>query len=165
MPTSEEFEIGEGGQVTRVIEETKLPAPAATTDNYGRILLMIDDPDTPPGEVGKLIAKEMLKLMQQMNHPDPLQRGTMSQREMTEQIKSLREIQRSLKDSEEATKKDMLNLDGPKFAYVFKTFVGLFEIAMKETGVSENMRKQVMLQFTDLLAAKHEDIRKEVNKI
>ena len=47
--------------------------------------------------------------------------------------------------------KDVLNFDGPKFIFVLGRIVALFSKAMKEAGLPEETRNNVMRQYRDLI--------------
>jgi hypothetical protein len=166
MATAETFEIGTDLSITSVIEEPlAVPESIAELTGIDRIMEMMADPDANVADISRMIAQAMGAIMQQMTASDPLRRGAMTQRELNEQIKAFRELQRTLVESEQLSKKDSLNLDGPKFAFVFKQIVGFFQQALKESGVEESLQKNVMLQFGDLVRTNNENLRKEINRL
>ncbi len=61
--------------------------------------------------------------------------------------------------------RDTLNLDGPKFQFVFAEILKLFRTALREAAVDDLLAQNVMLQFGDLVRASDDDMRREMNKI
>lgn len=177
MATEESFEFNTNGEVMQSEAEqvsTLSPAVAAASpsipeDATGieRISLMIADPEAALPDIMRLIALEMAKVMKRMTNPeqDPLARGIVSMRDLNDQIKAYRELQKTLTESDTLSKKDILNLDGPKFKFVFKELVRLFQQAMKDARVEEDLAQNVMMQFGDALKQNDEAIRRELNKI
>jgi hypothetical protein len=124
---------------------------------------MMDDPDVPVADISRQIAKEMASVYDMMREPDPLIRR--SQKELTEQVRVLQSIQKSLSDGEAQSRRDVLNFDGPKFAYVYKEIVGLFRKSMLDQNLDSGTVQNVMLQFTDLIKAAEEGIRRELSNM
>ena len=145
-------------------------SPAIPDDVVGidRISLMIADPETQLSDIMRLIALEMAKVMKKMTgneDEDPLKRGLISMRDLTDQIKAYQALQKTLTESDTLSKKDTLNMDGAKFKFVFREIVRLFTESMKEARVEEDLAQNVMLQFGDKLKSNDELIRRELNKI
>jgi hypothetical protein len=134
-----------------------------------QLLVMLLDPDVDLAEVSRLIAMEMMGLVHRLRNPelvDPLDRSVnLSTREVTDLIKSYREIQRTLNDGEAAKRKDALNLEGAKFGYALKEIVGYFKAALKDAGASEAMQKQVLFQFGDHFKNNIESLKKGLTQI
>jgi hypothetical protein len=85
--------------------------------------------------------------------------------ELNDEIKAYRELQRSLIEGEALSTKDILNLDGPKFTFVFKKIIALFQQALKDAGVDDQLRHNIMLQFGDLVKVNEENLRRELNTV
>lgn len=173
MATEENFEFNSDGKV--VVEEAEavsLLAPAPVSSPYSedsagieRISEMIADPDSMLSDIMRLIALEMAKVMKKMTVDDPLARGNTSQRDLNDQVKAYRELQRTLTESDTLSKKDTLNLDGPKFRFVFMEIIRLFKKSLGDAGVKDELVQNIMLQFGDLVKSNDESLRRELNKI
>jgi hypothetical protein len=149
-------------------EARKLVAPVEDSlDSQGieRIVKMIEDPDTPIADITRLIALEIAGVMKKMTVEDPLVRGAVSQRDLNDRVKAYRELQRTLTESDALSRKDVLNLDGPKFKFVFMEIINLFQKAMKDAGVGGDLMQNTMLQFGDLVKANDDVLRRDLNRI
>ena len=151
-----EIEIGEGGKTEEVL-------PSSTAPAKSRISEMMDNPDVPVAEISRAIAREISTVYDMMRETDPVIRR--SQKELTEQVKVLQSLQRSLSDGEAQSRKDVLNFDGPKFAYVYKEIVSLFRKAMLDQNLDSGTVQNIMLQFSDLIKAAEEGIRRELSNM
>jgi hypothetical protein len=151
-----EIEIGEGGKTVEVL-------PSSTAPAKSRISEMMDNPDVPVAEISRAIAREISTVYDMMRETDPVIRR--SQKELTEQVKVLQSLQRSLSDGEAQSRKDVLNFDGPKFAYVYKEIVSLFRKAMLDQNLDSGTVQNIMLQFSDLIKAAEEGIRRELSNM
>lgn len=170
MVRDEQIEFGEdGGPVVVAVEETVLasiPATApASAKRVQRIYDMIAAEDTPIADVLRQIALEMADVMRKMTADDPLERGTVSLRDLNEQMKSWQVLQKTLTESDEMSRRDTLNLDGPKFRFIFLKLIGFFEKALKDGGVTEDQTRNIMLQFGDMVKSNDDAIRRELSKI
>lgn len=168
MVTEESFEIGGDGTVAQS-RRVAAPVPVAgdepDTTGIDQITQMIVDPESDLADIMRLIALEIARTMKQMTAADPLQRGSASPRELNDRIKAYRELQKTLTESDQLSKKDTLNLDGPKFKYVFVALVGFFKAALQNSGVDDELTQNTMLQFADLVRTNDESMRRELSKI
>ena len=57
----------------------------------------------------------------------------------------------------------ILNLDGPKFKFVFGEMIGFFQQALKGAGVDDQLAHNVLLQFGDLVKMNEENLRRELS--
>lgn len=71
----------------------------------------------------------------------------------------------TLVEGESLSKRDLLNLEGPKFKFVFAKLVLLFQQALTDAGTNSFQAQGVMAQFGDLLSAHDEVLRRELNRI
>jgi hypothetical protein len=129
-----------------------------------RISGLVRDPEAPVGDISRLIALEIAGIIERMDVDDPLEHHR-PMRDLNDQVKALRELQRTLTESDLLSRKDVLNLDGPKFAFVFKAMVEFFRRAMRDAGVEDALQQSVMLQFADLVKTNDEHLRRDMNKI
>jgi hypothetical protein len=150
-----------------MIAEDTLEGDIPELTGIDRITQMIADPDAQLSDIMRYIALDIAGIMKQMT-TDPgkiLDRGLVSMKDLTDQIKAYQVLQRTLTDSDALSKKDILNMDGAKFKFVFKEIIRLFQEAMKDARVDEDLAQNVMLQFGDKLKSNDEGIRRELNKI
>lgn len=140
----------------------KVPSQATGID---RVIELIGDSDVSLPEIMDLIGLEIAKLIKKMTVEDPLMRGATSQRDLNDQIKAFAQLQKTLTDSDSLSKKDTLNLDGPKFKYVFMELLRFFKQSLKDAGVADELQQNIMLQFGDLVRANYEPLQRELNKI
>lgn len=172
MATEENFEFNTEGKVTVAEAEVVsvvAPAPASSSSvagevGIGRIAEMIADPEASLPDIMRLIALEMAEVMRKMTTEDPLLRG-LSMRDLNDQIKAYRELQKTLTESDSLSKKDTLNLDGPKFRFIFMELIRLFKQSLHGAGIESELTQNIMLQFGDLVKANDESLRRELNKI
>lgn len=150
MEIQREFDFGES-------QET-----VATNSGIERISQMIADFEVPICDISRSIALEIFGIIRQMTEDVPRQRGV-SQRDLNDRVKALRELQKSLTEGDALSKRDILNLDGPKFTYAFTEIIGWFKKALRDAGVEEPMTQNIMLQFGDLVKANDESLRRELN--
>ena len=68
-------------------------------------------------------------------------------------------------ESEALTKRDALNLEGPKFKFVLGEIVRLFGQALRDAGTDSSHAQSVMVRFDDLLEENDEALRRELNLI
>ena len=145
---------------SKVEEETPLEAELA------KIERMIEDPDSDPVAVMRLItvATVAVAMEVQVQPYDPAV-GWPWGRHYNAILKALRQLRRSIMDTQFLNNKDTLNFDGPKFTYVLGQVVDLFATAMKDLGVPEEVRNNVMRQYHDLYKVEEPELRRKVRKI
>jgi hypothetical protein len=157
------FEVQENGTV--VGEEPVVSEQRIT--HLTSILEKIQDPNVPVAEVSRLITVEMTEVLREMHNcrvkGDPFSLNI--QKALNDQLKGLRELQKSLSEADVLSKRDVLNFDGPKFQFVLLELVTLFEKALKESGVDDSTKSNVLKQFSDLIKMNDEKIRRETEKI
>jgi hypothetical protein len=175
MATESSISFSNSGDLTVQAAETVLVpsaleikvALAEGSGSHGIELIteMISDPDSALPDIMRLIALEMAKLMKKMTIDDPLSRGAVSQRDLNDQVKAFAQLQKTLTDSDSLSRKDTLNLDGPKFKFVFVELVRYFQDSLKGAGVEPAQTQNIMLQFGDTVRANYESMQRELNKI
>ena len=155
-----------------VIEETGEKAPefpdVALTESSERvlgILAMIKDPDQSLCEINKAIAMEIAYVSMQM--AESVTDVTKSYRisALKEQVKALRELAKTLIESDSLAKRDFLNLDGPKFQFVLGELMKLYKKSIVQSGLTEAQANDVLRTFRDLIAVYEPTIKKEVDRI
>ena len=132
-------------------------------DRMKEILELISDPQKAVGDINRLVAGELAvvtNLMSQLSQTDGYKLKFFSER-----IKALRELSKTLAESEAISKRDILNFDGPKFQYVFQELIASFKKAMKEAGIQETSANEVLRNFRDIMAMKEVELRKQTEKV
>ena len=86
-------------------------------------------------------------------------------RAYSEQVKALRELGKQLNDADVLSKKDVLNFEGAKFAFVLETIVNMFVSAMKEAGTPEDLRTSIMKHYRDTMTLNEAKIRRDTMTI
>ncbi len=152
---------------TGVVMESPSPITEVPGEAQGiqRIIQLVTDPDSELADISRLIALEIAAVVAMMGEDDPLHRNNRSMRDLNDHVKALRELQKTLTESDAMAKRDPLNMDGPKFQHVFKAIMALFGESLKAAGLDDPLMKNVMLQFRDLIQKHDERIRRELNKI
>jgi hypothetical protein len=80
-------------------------------------------------------------------------------------MKALRELQRTLMEAEVLSRRDLLDLDGPKFTFLLAEIVRLFEQALMDAGIDGSHAQSVMVRFDDLLEENGKNLRRELSLI
>jgi len=127
------------------------------------IAKMISDRNAPVWTISRVIAREMATTIKQAKTPvRPFQRP---QVDLNSRMKGLRELQRTLLESEGLSKRDQLDLEGPKFNFVLAEIVRLFERALEDAGIEGSHAQSVMVRFDDLLRKNDETLRRDLDLI
>jgi hypothetical protein len=126
---------------------------------------LVEDPDVPVATISRLIGLEIVDLLQKMTASDPLTRGRYTQRDLNDQVKAFRELQKTLTESDLLSRKDTLNMDGPKFQYVFSEIVGWMVKALEDTKMDSAISASVMTHFRDIAQRNEPEVRKALNKM
>jgi hypothetical protein len=152
--------FGEDGTVNQV-SKTSVRRPT----NLPELKEKLNDPNFPVHELSRLISLELVSLSQEMSEceNDPSLQFKMKSYDL--QIKGLRELAKSITETDLLSKRDTLSFDGAKFQYVFLEIVGLFKKSLKDAGVNESLSTNIMKQFADLMRMKEPDLRRETQKI
>jgi hypothetical protein len=115
--------------------ETKAAADSDRLHNlrFEGIARMIADRHAPIWSISRKIAYLMANTIKHSKMPvRPFQRPPV---DMNSRMKGLRELQKTLVESEALTKRDQLDLDGPKFTFLLAEIVRLFERALMDAGI------------------------------
>ena len=133
--------------------------------NLGEILEKMQDATVPVAEVSKLITIEMAMALKEMVDLGKDPTFQTQRRNLNDEIKMLRELQKSLTESEIFSKRDALSFDGPKFQFVFQELLLLYQKALKEAGLDRVFMENIMKQFSDLVKTNEERLRRETARI
>ena len=146
-------------------QDSPVENPQASSLRILAILGMIGDPDQSLVEINKHIAMEIAHISSDMaiNATDPT--GTYKIRALSEQVKALRELSKTLVESEQLAKRDVLNFDGPKFQFVLSELVKLFKKTLQSNQMTESQINDILRGFRDLLATYDPVLRKETDRI
>jgi hypothetical protein len=153
----QEFKVDEAGAVITQ------PVPKQAKSN--NILLALSDPNMPIGETSRLITIEIASVYAEMTQIEEDPTNRMKMKSLHDQARLLRELQKSLTESDILSKKDILSIDGPKFQFVFLEIMGYFKTAIKEAGFDEAASTNIIRQFEDIVRINEEKLRKDVDKI
>ena len=145
------------------VSKTTVPEPRA--NKVDLICDKITDPNYDPAEVSLMIAAEIAHVAREMTHQgsDPSEAWRLKGH--SEQIKAFLALGKQLNDADVLSKKDVLNFDGPKFAFALDAIVTLFTKALKEAGVEESQRTSIMKHYKDLMQTHEKQIRQDTAKI
>jgi hypothetical protein len=129
------------------------------------ILARISDPLTPIADISRLITVEIAAVLAEMNSLEDDPTNGHKDRSLNNQIKTLRELQKSLMESDVLSKRDVLNFDGEKFAFVLGKLFSYFQMALKEAGIEPSTAANVEKQFSDILKSEEEKLRRETDQV
>lgn len=127
------------------------------------ILEMINNPEKPVSEINRIIAGEIAVATGAISTLE--QANGYKLKFLTEQVKALRELSKTLSESEVLSKKDVLNFDGPKFQFVFQELIGAFRKSAKDSGLTEDQINSLLRNFRDIMALKEPELRKQTEKV
>jgi hypothetical protein len=147
-------------------KEEKDNGPKHRTTNIEDILVKMQDQTSSVADISRMITIEMtiaLKELVLLGNSDPT--FISQRRSLNDEIKMLRELQKSLTESDILSKKDILNIDGEKFQFMFIELLNLYGRALKESGLDRTTIDSVMKQFSDLVKTNDERLRREVARI
>lgn len=149
------------------VEEVVIPVekrePLQLSARMTDILEMIEDPNRPVSEINRVIAGEIAAATGDISTLE--QASGHKLKFLTERIKALRELSKTLSESEVLSKKDILNFDGPKFQFVFQEIIALFRKSAKEAGLNEDQINSLLRHFRDQMAHKEPELRKATEKV
>lgn len=125
------------------------------------IITKMRDPDSPPGEILRLIAYEICLIVAE---GDPSRNSQVKDRKG--EMKALRALAEIVKKNAQRSKADFLNFDGPKFQFVFAWLQDQLASAAHEVLGKEDPRVDaIMKRFNELLDAEGEGIRRRTAEI
>jgi hypothetical protein len=160
MPIQLAFDFFDAGA-----PEAKAAADSDRLQNvqFEVIAKMISDRNAPVWTISRVIAREMATTIKQAKTPvKPFQRP---QVDLNNRMKGLRELQRTLMESEGLSKRDALDLDGPKLTFVRAEIVRLFKQALIDAGADRFQVESIMVRFENLLEENDEALRRELDQI
>jgi hypothetical protein len=136
------------------------------------ILEKINDPNFPLAECNRLIAIEILYVTEEMRYlrervNDGDHTETFLQKSYVESIKALAQLEKSLTNTDILAHRDILNMDGPKFAWLFGEIVNSMKKACEDAlgRDGETIVQSIMKHWRDELAMREARWRTEIEKI
>lgn len=157
------FDIDAAGNVNAERELSEVERES----KLGEIRKLIADETTQPAKIKRLIAEEIASvnmLMVKYSNDVNLIEG-MKVKVYAEQVKALRELGKEIMEADTLSHKDFLNMDGKKFKYAIGQFTEGLKEAMHAVKLDETTINSVMHHWQDIMSAKEEDIRREVDKL
>lgn len=156
-----------GEPIIVALERVEVPAekrePVTTSAKMLDILAMIEDPERPVSEINRAIAAEIASATGDIGSLEQSSGYKLSF--LKERVKALRELAKTLTESDVLSKKDILNFDGPKFQFVFQEIVGVIRKSAKDAGLAEDQVNSVLRQFRDIMAQKEPELRKQTERV
>lgn len=156
MPGAEEREVTFDDQQPGVFHEE---GAEQGRSRMGEILEHLEDPEFTDLEmINRLIAVEIALTLADS-------RLKFTPRAVSDKVKALRELTRTLQEGDNLAKKDFLNFDGPKFKYVLQEMVSLFRASLKNAGLPEDAVNHVLRIFRDSLVMRMPELIKETERV
>lgn len=136
------------------------------------ILEKINDPNFPLAECNRMIAIEILYVTQEMTHlRERVNAGDHTenflQKSYEQSVKALAQLEKSLTNTDLLAHRDILNLDGPKFTYLFGEIVNSFKKACDDALGRDGgtISQSIMTHWRDELAMNEARWRTDLDKI
>jgi hypothetical protein len=124
---------------------------AERESKIAQIIDMINDVDTPPGPIKRLIAAELAnlsRLMIRYGNDVSILEG-MKIKALETQVKTLRELGKELMEADVIGKKDFLNMEGKKFRYAIDEFRNGAKEAMRAAKLDETTINSILIHWSD----------------
>src|SRR5271157_2957886 len=135
-----------------------------SSSKLNEILEMINNPDMPPGPIKRIIAAEIAAVNMQMlrTQNDPLGIGV---KQLSEQVKALRELGKEVMEADIMSRKDLLNFDGKKFRFALDRYRDGAIEAMKTAKLDESTIRSILNHWQDIMRDKEDEIRRAIDKL
>lgn len=135
-----------------------------SSSKLNEILEMINNPDMPPGPIKRIIAAEIAAVNMQMlrTQNDPLGIGV---KQLSEQVKALRELGKEVMEADIMSRKDFLNFDGKKFRFAIDRYRDGAIEAMKTAKLDESTIRSILNHWQDIMRDKEDEIRRAIDKL
>ena len=155
----------EGDGSVRILESPAEHDRRIRRERIETIREKISDPNSDPSEISRMIAVELAVITGNMVAESGAIMNAAQLKAYSEQVKAFRELGKQLTDADVLSKKDILNFDGAKFAYVLEVIVNTFVQAMKEAGTPEDLRTSIMKHYRDIMQMNESKIRRDTARI
>jgi hypothetical protein len=152
--------VCEEPEIIATVESTRLQSL-----RFDGIAAMIADRNQPAWITSRKICVEMAVTIKQLQMPVAALQHRRTKTRLNDRMKALRELQRTLVESEARSTRDALDLDGRKFQFVFGEMRRLFEEALRDAGVGDPQAQNVMCHFDGLRRASDGALRREMSQI
>lgn len=165
--SNEVLRVGDDGEVYKESVEDSSTQSVAAMDE---IIKSINDPNAPLAPIKRAIAVEIAKanraLIEYSGQITSLGAlDTMRVKALDSQVKALRELGKELMESDVLSKKDFLNFDGPKLAYVLDEFRQGAMDTLRKIGIDDGTAQQFLRQWRDVMMEREPQIRRSVDKL
>jgi hypothetical protein len=150
-----------------LVEKVDLLSDEERESRLDDIIQMINDPDTPLAPIKRMIAVELAKtsrLMIKFGNEVSLLEG-LKIKALEAQVKALRELGKELMESDVLSKKDFLNFDGPKLAFVLEEFRQGAQDTLKKIGIDDGTTQQFLRHWRDMMLEREPKIRRATEKL
>jgi hypothetical protein len=138
--------------------------PNESSERILVILSMIEDPDQSLVEINKRIAMEIAHISSQIAIASTDVTASYKIKALDSQIKALRELSKTLVESESLSKRDVLNFDGPKFQFVLGELMKLLRKSLQQVGLRESQVNDILRVYRDMVATYDQVLRKETER-
>jgi|SRR5271157_1021340 len=131
------------------------------------ILELINDPETPPGPIKRLIAAEIAtvnRLMIKYGNDSSILDG-LKIKALSEQVKALRELGKEVMEADVISKKDFLNWEGKKFRYALDEFREGAKEAMRLVKLDDTTINSMLNHWRDVMQSKELEIRRNLDRM
>jgi hypothetical protein len=148
------------------IATPRRPPSVVTNSGFEAICARLEDPESDPAEISRLITLEIARATKIMlSRRFTVEDGYIS-KGYAQQVKALRELDKQLLQAEVwRRKRDILNFDGESFKFVLGEIVELFVEAMKQAAAPVDLRTSVMRNYRDIMAEKEPLIRRQTKNL
>lgn len=150
------------------VSATPIQSEQQRNSKMDEIIRQINDENAPLAPIKRLIAAELAAvnstIMQTVGeHGDVY--DAIKIKALEAQIKALRELGKELMESDVLSKKDFLNFDGPKLAYVLEEFRQGASDSLKKIGIDEGTIQQFLRHWRDVMLERETQIRRSTEKL
>ena len=132
-----------------------------------KILDRLEDPNAAVAEKIHLIAIEIAGIAQGMQRNEEIGTPGSQSKSPVEQVKVLRLLSRTLVESYVPDARDALDMNGPKFHFVFSKILDCFKDALMQATqkpLKDALNRSILKEFADLIRERQADIQREVDK-
>lgn len=164
---SEILRVDENGQVVHTPNDSSTTQSTSAMDE---IIRQINDSNAPLAPIKRSIAVEIAKANRALiEYSAELTNSAILDaakvKALEAQVKALRELGKELMESDVLSKKDFLNFDGPKLAYVLEEYRQGAIDTLKKIGIDEGTTQQFLRQWRDLMMEREPQIRRTTEKV
>jgi hypothetical protein len=132
-----------------------------------KILDRLEDAEASPFEIIRLISVEIAGIVDAMQRNDEIGTPKSASKSALEQVKALRLLSRTLVESYVPDSRDVLNIRGPKFQYVFFRIHGCLREALEHATkkpLGEFVNAMILREFKDRVVMNEQDMQREIDK-